>query len=54
MTNEMKDMNNRIYRLEDNLLRCKDFQEQIRMSFVLRGYRKHLQELIQNKQKVFN
>lgn len=45
------DMRCRIHRLEDNLLRCKNFNEQIRMSRVLVGYRKHLNELILEEQK---
>ena len=50
MTDEVKDMKSRIHRLEDNMLRCKDFQEQIQIRYVLLGYRKHLQELILKSQ----
>ncbi len=53
MVNEEQDMRCRIHRLEDNLLRCKNFQEQIRMRNVLLGYRKALQTIILNKQRIF-
>lgn len=53
MFDEAQDMKNRIHRLEDNLLRCKNFQEQVRMSNVLLGYRKHLQTIILKQQKNF-
>ena len=43
MSDEVRDLRNRIHRLEDNLLRCKDFQEQFRMHQVLNVYRKQLQ-----------
>lgn len=51
MTNDERDMRNRICRLEDNLLRCGDFQEQIRMRQVLNGYRRKLQSIIWENQK---
>lgn len=53
MFDEVQDMKKRIHRLEDNLLRCKNFQEQVRMSNVLLGYRKHLQTIIWKQRDVF-
>lgn len=51
MMNEIMDLENRICRLEDNMLRCKDFNEQLRMSYVLRHYRNKLQTLMLAMQK---
>lgn len=53
MFDEVQDLKNRIHRLEDNLLRCKNFQEQIRMSNILIHYRKKLQTLMWKQQGVF-
>lgn len=46
MTSEIHDMRCQIHRLEDKLLRSSNFQEQLRLSDVLRTYRKNLQEII--------
>ena len=51
MIDDERDLTNRIHRLEDNLLRCKNFQEQVRMSQVLNGYRRKLQSIIWENQK---
>lgn len=51
MSNDEKNMRSRIHRLEDDLFRCKNFQEQVRMSQVLNGYRRKLQSIIWENQK---
>lgn len=45
MYNEEHDLICKIHRLEDKLLRCKDYREQERMVQVLRKWRMDLQKL---------
>lgn len=51
MCTEEFDMTCRIHRLEDVLLRSKDFNEQLRIRNVLNGYRKKLQEMVNQTKK---
>lgn len=53
MLDKEMDMRCRIHRLEDKLLRSKNFQEQVRISEILIGYRKHLQNIIWENQNSF-
>lgn len=53
MSDEERDMRNKIHKLEDVLLRSKDFQEQLRIHYVLNGYRKHLQTIMLKSNKCF-
>lgn len=46
MCTEIRDIRRKIDRLEDDLLRSKDFQEQLKIRDILYGYRKKLQNLM--------
>lgn len=48
---EEYDLKNRIKRLEDNMLRTKDFTEQLRIREVLMHYRRQLALIIQRNQR---
>lgn len=48
---EEQDIKNKIHRLEYNLLRCKDFNEQLRIHYVLQEFNKQLSAIRMASQK---
>lgn len=47
---EEQDLKNPIHRLEDKLLRCKRFDEQLQLHYVIQGYNKKLSAVIYRKE----
>ena len=52
MSEEERDMRKRIHRMEDKLLRSKNYNEQLQIHYVLDSFRKELARIMYGKKEV--